>query len=345
MQAGRPADAAAIFGAVADQTNDPRAAVARGEALQAAHQPAATAKASARPWPARTCRRRCARAYAALGYAQDAGGDPAAAAASWQGALWLGADRGLAVAEAEVLLRAGHPREATAVLAALNAPGQNATGAAGRAGSPPRAGAGRRRRGPDPRRGAGARRTHPRTPDPPRPGAHRAYAEAIQRTAAYAAATGDPRGQAVLQGLRAEDAAATQQFAFELVDTLCAPTTTIGCGVALPIVERLGSAGIGAATAAWSPHIPGDSDPQRIALYARLLWSNDPGSVSILSRTLQGGAGIRVQPFNGIPVYAWAEHLFAIGGESQDNWLLRVTAGWETGAAWRAGGTPDWGAA
>ena len=174
------------------------------------------------------------------------------------------------------------------------------------------------------------------------PDARRAYAEAIRRTASHAAASGDPRDRITLQELQGENAAATDEFAFELVDTLCAPSNAVGCGLSLPLVQRLGSAGIGAATAGWSPHLPGDPDPQRVTFYARLLWSNDPGGYQILSRTLQGGVGVRVQPINGIPVYLWAERLFAIGNQSQDNWLLRATAGWETGAGFRASGTRDW---
>ena len=141
---------------------------------------------------------------------------------------------------------------------------------------------------------------------------------------------------------RGENAIATRTLSFELLSTLCTPGSVAGCSLTPGVpttAERLGSAGIGAASITWTPHLPGDSDPQRLAVYARTLWANDPGSFSPLGKTFQGGIGIRVHPFQQIPLFLWAERMIKLGGESQNNWLLRATAGWDTGTAWRAGGT------
>ena len=175
------------------------------------------------------------------------------------------------------------------------------------------------------------------------PAARRAYAEAIDRTAAHANGVGGSRADLeALHDLRRENLAATRAFTFELLESLCTPGGAAGCRLSRPTVERLGSAGIGAATVAWTPHLPGDPDPYRIAVYGRLLWANDPGTVSLRDRSVQGGFGIRVRPVAGLPVFLWAERMVAIGEQAQDNWMLRVTAGWETGAVWRAFGTDDW---
>jgi tetratricopeptide (TPR) repeat protein len=192
--------------------------------------------------------------------------------------------------------------------------------------------------------------------------ARRAFERAIMETAAHKPAApknvvlasngplpaktyplGDANAQnQVLHDLRRENAAATREISFEFVDTICSPGSAEGCGLTSPSIQRLGSAGIGAASVFWTPHLPGDPDPQHLALYTRVLWANEPGGLSPHGPAFQGGVGVRFHPFANVPLFLWAERMIALGHDSQDNWLLRATAGWDTGAVWRAGEAVDW---
>src|SRR5439155_11545964 len=67
--------------------------------------------------------------------------------------------------------------------------------------------------------------------------ARRAYAEAITATAAQAQGAEDGTAAQALHDLRRENARATREFAFELVNTLCAPGGAVGCGVTSPLIE------------------------------------------------------------------------------------------------------------
>ena len=383
MRAGQPAEAAAMFGAVAERTRDPRALVARGEALLAAHQPGTAAELfRAAQAQGELPEDLQARAYAGLGYARAADGDTPGAVGAWQSALKLRPDPQLSLAVADGLLRAGRTDDAERALAQAGpGPARGGTRSAQRdalavrlaiargdtasalraaetlANTDPSAanlallaqarsasgdetgaaeGRGARRRRSSRRRpGASAGRLcraegRPPLATPPRGSARRSPANrtgcrcartcrAPMRWPAIGRIPGSPtpRRSAAPKRTRpppatpatrnacticgAKNAAATREFAFELVDTLCAPSTAVGCGLSLPIIERLGSAGIGALTASWNPHLPGDPDPQRLTVYARTLWSNDPGSLSPLGRTFQGGIGIRWHPVSDIP--------------------------------------------
>jgi tetratricopeptide (TPR) repeat protein len=142
---------------------------------------------------------------------------------------------------------------------------------------------------------------------------------------------------AIIQALNVR---ATREFSAEVSTTVCAPSDTVGCRAAiLAVNERLGSAGFGGATMAWSPHIEGVRNRELISLYARLLWANQPGTIQPLGRSFQGGVGISVRPFESVPFFLWAERSFGIGADSQDNWLLRASLGREWGTAWRADGS------
>ncbi|MFC5472640.1 NfrA family protein [Paraherbaspirillum soli] len=66
-------------------------------------------------------------------------------------------------------------------------------------------------------------------------------------------------------------------------------------------------------------------------LFSRMLWSNEPGSVAILGKSLQGGLGARVKPFSTLDFYVGLERLVKIGNQAQDDWLLRSSIGWSDG--------------
>ncbi len=186
MRAGQPAEAAAMFGAVAERTRDPRALVARGEALLAAHQPGTAAELfRAAQAQGELPEDLQARAYAGLGYARAADGDTPGAVGAWQSALKLRPDPQLSLAVADGLLRAGRTDDAERALAQAGpGPARGGTRSAQRdalavrrrsPAATPRRRSGRRKRWPTPIRRPPTWRCSPRPgplpatrPAPPR---------------------------------------------------------------------------------------------------------------------------------------------------------------------------------
>lgn len=68
-----------------------------------------------------------------------------------------------------------------------------------------------------------------------------------------------------------------------------------------------------------------------VQLFTRLLWSNQPGSLSIRSESLQGGVGARIKPLKEHNLYLGLEKLFKVGNQSEDDWLLRGSYSWTDG--------------
>jgi tetratricopeptide (TPR) repeat protein len=60
---------------------------------------------------------------------------------------------------------------------------------------------------------------------------------------------------------------------------------------------------------------------------ARLLWSNNPHSLSIDDSSLQGGVSVRYKPLQSANLFLGAERLLKIGADSQSDWLLRGSFG------------------
>lgn len=155
-----------------------------------------------------------------------------------------------------------------------------------------------------------------------------------------AAASPDVEARQRMAFLRSLNAQANRQFSAEISSTLCAPSDAVGCrATLLPTNDRLGSAGFGGATIAWSPRIEGVPNRELIAFYARLLWANEPGTLQPQGGSAQGGVGIRIRPFESVPVYLWGERSIRLGAASQDNWLVRASFGRDWGTAWDISGS------
>lgn len=73
--------------------------------------------------------------------------------------------------------------------------------------------------------------------------------------------------------------------------------------------------------------------------FGRLLWAIEPGTTDLDRRATQLGLGLRIRPQSTPHAWVSAERLFAVGGDGQDEWLLR--AAW--GRSWGALTGPGWG--
>jgi bacteriophage N4 adsorption protein A len=66
-------------------------------------------------------------------------------------------------------------------------------------------------------------------------------------------------------------------------------------------------------------------------VFTRLLWSNDPDSLSIDGRSVQGGVGVRYKPLQHHNLFVSAEKLYRVGENALNSWLLRAAYGWSNG--------------
>jgi tetratricopeptide (TPR) repeat protein len=87
----------------------------------------------------------------------------------------------------------------------------------------------------------------------------------------------------------------------------------------------------GGLTMAYQPPVIGFRDERILQIFGRLLWSTEPRSLNVDDDSLQASLGIRYKPLKQVNAYVSAERLFKIGSEAEDNWLLRVTSGWDRG--------------
>jgi tetratricopeptide (TPR) repeat protein len=74
--------------------------------------------------------------------------------------------------------------------------------------------------------------------------------------------------------------------------------------------------------------------------YGRLLWSLEPDTARLDERATQLGLGLRYRPDTTPNAWASAERLWAVGGDGQDEWLLRAAWGRSWGGA--NGLAPGW---
>jgi hypothetical protein len=72
--------------------------------------------------------------------------------------------------------------------------------------------------------------------------------------------------------------------------------------------------------------------------FGRLLWSIEPGTVDLDRRATQMGLGLRIRPQSTPHAWISGERLLAVGGDGQDEWVLR--AAW--GRGWGALIGPGW---
>lgn len=95
----------------------------------------------------------------------------------------------------------------------------------------------------------------------------------------------------------------------------------------------------GGAEVSWRPPVIGLRDERTLDVFARVLWSNQPGSLRIDNASRQGGIGVRYKPLRDQSFYLSAERLIGIGDNAQDDWLLRASYGWSSGYEMRANQT------
>jgi hypothetical protein len=74
--------------------------------------------------------------------------------------------------------------------------------------------------------------------------------------------------------------------------------------------------------------------------FGRLLWSIEPGTVDLDSRATQLGLGLRIRPQSTPHAWISGERLLAVGGDGQDEWVLR--AAWGRGWGALIGPGPGW---
>ena len=121
LRAGRTDEAAGVFREVSDGSGTRAPALRSERRCSACISQLLRQRFCVRHWPPPGCRQTLqAQASAALGYALDAEGDPAGAAAAWERSLALRPSPGIALARIDGLLRSGHPVEATTALAAFD---------------------------------------------------------------------------------------------------------------------------------------------------------------------------------------------------------------------------------
>ena len=87
---------------------------------------------------------------------------------------------------------------------------------------------------------------------------------------------------------------------------------------------------------AWRPPVIGLRDERTLDVFARMLWSNEPGSLRIQGASRQAGVGVRFKPLREQSLYFTVERLIKIGDNAQDDWLLRASYGWSDGYEMRA---------
>jgi len=81
----------------------------------------------------------------------------------------------------------------------------------------------------------------------------------------------------------------------------------------------------------------GFRDERIFQIFGRFLWSTEPRSLNVDDDSLQGSLGVRYKPFRQLNAYFSIERLFKIGHQAENNWLLRITYGWDQGARLKTG--------
>ena len=85
----------------------------------------------------------------------------------------------------------------------------------------------------------------------------------------------------------------------------------------------------GGLEAAYSPPGIGFRDGRRLQIFSRLLWAYDGAGLSVNSRSLQAGAGLRYKPLRRQNLVLAAERLVAIGAFARNDWMLRASYSWD----------------
>jgi adsorption protein A len=88
---------------------------------------------------------------------------------------------------------------------------------------------------------------------------------------------------------------------------------------------------------AYQPPGVGFRDERVFQIFGRVLWGTEPRSLKVDDDSLQGSLGVRYKPFKSLNAYFSAERLVKIGQQAENNWLLRVTYGWDQGTRLKTG--------
>jgi tetratricopeptide (TPR) repeat protein len=81
----------------------------------------------------------------------------------------------------------------------------------------------------------------------------------------------------------------------------------------------------------YQPPNIGYQDGKVFQLFTRLLWSSQPDSLRIDGDTTQAGIGARYKPLKEQDFFVSLENLIKIGSQSQDDWLVRGSYGYNDG--------------
>jgi adsorption protein A len=87
----------------------------------------------------------------------------------------------------------------------------------------------------------------------------------------------------------------------------------------------------GGAELIYQPPGVGYQDGKIFQVFARGLWSNEPNSLHIAGKSVQGSVGARYKPLKTQDLFVSIERLFKIGSEAQNDWLARVSYAWTQG--------------
>ncbi|MGJ0427855.1 tetratricopeptide repeat protein [Methylobacter sp.] len=88
---------------------------------------------------------------------------------------------------------------------------------------------------------------------------------------------------------------------------------------------------------AFQPPVIGLRNERIFQVFTRFLWNAPPGGLNVDSDSVQGGVGLRYKPFRKLDFYVSAEHLFKVGGDAINDWLLRASYGWNDGDEMKPG--------
>jgi tetratricopeptide (TPR) repeat protein len=131
-----------------------------------------------------------------------------------------------------------------------------------------------------------------------------------------------------LQAVRQAIPATPQRLQFSVYQMLTAKSYGRGDSAKLGIGFRPAQGGVEAALRL-PANMLGDDD--RWQGFARALWSGKPEEYGVDRDSLQGGLGLRFQPWSNQTLFVDLERQFRIGDAAGEDWLARVRYGWSEG--------------
>jgi tetratricopeptide (TPR) repeat protein len=138
-----------------------------------------------------------------------------------------------------------------------------------------------------------------------------------------------------IEQMRSEVQRLTQRFDLTLYQAWRSSTQTVRASPSVfgeGVIPSQGGLGL-----AYQPPVIGFRDERIFQVIGRLLWGTKPHSLNVDDDSLQASLGVRYKPLKQVNAYVSAERLFKIGSQAEENWLLRVTAGWDRGTRLETG--------